>query len=58
MENSFKLTEIWLIDKDIKDQSLKPNIDDILASEQIVWGPKRPQWAVPKAYGLGQAGQG
>ena len=45
-EYSYKLTELWLIDKDIKDRSLKPNIYDILAYGKMVWGPKRPQWAV------------
>ena len=41
-----KLTEIWLTDKNIKDQSLKPDSYDILASGKIVWVPKRPKWAI------------
>ena len=41
-EYSFKLTEIWLIDEDIKGKSLNPNF---LASGKIAMGPKRPHCA-------------
>ena len=39
----YKQIETWMIDKVIKDQSLKNNFEDILASGKIVLGPKRPQ---------------
>ena len=51
-EYIFKLSEIWLIDKDIK--GLKPNFYDILASEKIVWGSKRSKWAVTQGIWSGK----
>ena len=49
-EYSLKLSEIGLIDKDIKDQSLKPNSYDILASQKC----KDPSGLLCKVYGLGR----
>ena len=40
---SYKRSEIELIDKVIKGQSLKTNFHDILASEKIDRGPKKTQ---------------
>ena len=56
IEYSFKLTEIWLIDKDINGQSLKPNLYDIWDSGKILWVPNDPSGLLHKVYGLGQTG--
>ena len=44
-EYSFKLIEIWFIDKDIKGKSVKPNFMSYWFLERSL-GPKRPEWAV------------